>query len=645
MKALIPLLLLLAVAFSQNIPTFSPASDVFNATEFSNWIISKAGAKELRVKPGTYSVVASIYRGGGIFPLFIYNVQDLTVSFDDVTLIFTDWTKGGLVLDNCTNVVIRGLTSTYSIPTSSQAKVVNITQVPNNTNRYWVDMQVVPGFLSRFFWGEPGVPGYGYVFNGTTLQPYQPSYETQLANLQTTQSLSSDNTTFRWLIAARQINNKLVVGDYVAVRGFFSQLYNTNRCTNISFIDITVYQCGGLAWSNLGGDGGHLYQRIAIRYGPPPIPNGMTPLITCSADGIHFIGAKRGPTVIDSLFEGMQDDGINLKGIFANVSAIRGNVYDMLYSGQSTSPTWVVGDRLRLYNSRYAPYGYATIVNITFIAGRNWNPSVALDVTSAVRDLISVGDIITNLDRQNRGFLIKNNTFRVHRARAMMVKASDGIISHNIINSTSLGGILINPERAVFVEADYSQNLIIENNSIYNAGFFAEAGSIAVFVTSNSGIIPDAGGFVNITIRNNLIVSSVRDNIKVQSGVNISIYNNTIVGPLSMNYPAVDLYNVANALVDDNCVMNATSASAVLIRTNGTFSGQINGGVTFCNGPIPVFPPSPWDPQPTSSTSSSTSGSIRPSDTQTSTPTIIEESDAIVLLPLAMAAMIMLLIM
>lgn len=51
-----------------------------------------------------------------------------------------------------------------------------------------------------------------------------------------------------------------------------------------------------------------------------------------------------------------------------------------------------------------------------------------------------------NQDRSSSPFLLKNNTIQNHRARGMLIKASNGTIEGNRIENSSLGGIIITPE-------------------------------------------------------------------------------------------------------------------------------------------------------------------------------------------------------
>jgi hypothetical protein len=61
-----------------------------------------------------------------------------------------------------------------------------------------------------------------------------------------------------------------------------------------------------------GHRGGHTYKNIAVRYPDPPA-GGLTPLLSSSADGFRSMTIPWGPTITDSYFEGMNDDGEHLE--------------------------------------------------------------------------------------------------------------------------------------------------------------------------------------------------------------------------------------------------------------------------------------------------------------------------------------------
>jgi hypothetical protein len=108
---------------------------------------------------GTWPVFPSNISGSN-YPLSFLNLNNLTMWFDNVTLVFQDYKQAGFLLDSCTNVTLRGLTTIYSKPTFSQALVTNVTVSPTNNNSLWVDVQICAGYSNRFMLNQSSISGY-----------------------------------------------------------------------------------------------------------------------------------------------------------------------------------------------------------------------------------------------------------------------------------------------------------------------------------------------------------------------------------------------------------------------------------------------------------------------------------------------------
>jgi hypothetical protein len=92
--------------------------------------------------------------------------------------------------------------------------------------------------------------------------------------------------------------------------------------------------------------------------------------------------------------------------------------------------------------------------------------------------------VANNADRNGNGFVLRNNTIENHRARGMLIKASDGIIEGNLINGSTLGGIIITPELS-WGEADFVRNVVVANNRVMNVGYGKQSyGAIALGATA-----------------------------------------------------------------------------------------------------------------------------------------------------------------
>jgi hypothetical protein len=569
------------------LPTYTPPSTSdFNVTLFTTWVWSQAslGISEIAVAYGIWPVFPSGVHGS-IYPFSFTNLTNFIMWFDNVQLVFQDYTQAGFLLASCSNVTLHGLTTIYSEPTFSQALVTNITVSPTNNTIIWVDVEICSGYPNRFMLNQTSISGY--IFNGTTLLAYEPSKMTEVSFLSTSQNLTDDGSKLRFFLSVSYITSgSLNVGDYITARGYFTQFFYASHSALISYIDVTILNCGGYGFFAYGGVGGHIYRRIRITYAPPPpVTGAIPPLITCSADGLHYIAAERGPTIQNSLFEGTQDDAIAIHGLYGNVTNVN-HAGGQFRITVAYNYLYVVGDTLRIYTPSYVPRGSVTVSAVQQEA----DGSINVTLTGSIITSIQIDDIVTDISHQSNGFLIENNLIRWHRARGMLVKASNGTIRNNIINGSSIGGIHIKPEP--LTEADYGQNVTIEGNWVSDSGFFYGWGSICVFtILPNSNAYPLAGGFVNILINNNTILRSYRDNILVTSTVNVTVINNRIVGPLYSPYAAVNLANIDGVTLIDNVVYEANPKTTVLLQTSSVINphGNITAGVYFnqtSNGPV-----------------------------------------------------------
>jgi hypothetical protein len=256
------------------------------------------------------------------------------------------------------------------------------------------------------------------------------------------------------------------VGDYITARGYFMQFFYASNSAYISYIDVTILNCGGYGFFAYGGVIGHVHRRIRITYAPPPpVAGAVPPLVTCSADGLHFIAAEQGPTIQQSLFEGTQNDAIAIHGLYGNVTNV--NHADGQFRITVTyNYLYAVGDKLRIYTPFYVLRGYVTVSAVQKEADGSMNVTLSESIINSIQ----VDDIVTDISHQSNGFLIENNLIRWHRARVMHIKASNGIIRNNIVNGSSIGGIQIKPE--FFTEADYDQNVTVEGNWVSDSGFY-----------------------------------------------------------------------------------------------------------------------------------------------------------------------------
>ncbi|PRP88595.1 hypothetical protein PROFUN_03006 [Planoprotostelium fungivorum] len=515
------------------IPTYAPTSTNFTGPAFIQWTLNQARGADGYITVGVQKGKYDVYTNGGALFQF-YQQSNITLWLDDVVLTFRQRpTQFFVLLTYTNNISVRGLTIHFNPPETIQAFVNNITQI--NQNTYTVEATVCDGYNLDYVTG----PKTWYVFNGKTLLPNNPfrrSFDLYIGG--GAQFVTPSGRRFRISTTAAQMaNNNVNVGDILATRGSGVSLYGVIYSKNASFIDVTITSSGGVAFYMEGGAGGHLLQRVKVTKNPDaPVPG----------DAIHVVGMQKGPTIIDSYFEGMGDDGVNLLNWFQPILKLNSS-----NSFTTTNPPnyWNTGDVVRLYNQQLQPLGFSQIVSMTLLPDKNTSIVLSSSHLNA--------NYVTDRNHANANFLISNNTFYNHRARSILCKGSRGVISHNNFTLVTLGGIFIQPESGQFLEGDYATDLIIHDNYLEDIGASATGnygGSISVNLNSATGFVPAAGAFMNISVLDNTIKGSWAYPIRVASTSNVVVSGNQLLAPFRSSYPLVTFQNNDLLVVQNNCV-------------------------------------------------------------------------------------------
>jgi hypothetical protein len=134
------------------------------------------------------------------------------------------------------------------------------------------------------------------------------------------------------------------------------------------------------------------------------------------------------------------------------------------------------------------------------------------------------GDYLSNADRSNSGFNIVDCVVRNTRARGILVKASDGVVSNNVVENTWLAGIQLRPEPTDWLEGDFATNVRIVGNQLDNCGIIKNGtGSVRLDTTDPAW---NAYGHQQILIDNNTITHAPGCSIYLHCAANIELRNN-----------------------------------------------------------------------------------------------------------------------
>ena len=143
---------------------------------------------------------------------------------------------------------------------------------------------------------------------------------------------------------------------------------------------------------------------------------------------------------------------------------------------------------------------------------------------------------VANPARCGHGYKIIGNVIRRNRARGMLLKADDGLVENNLVEDSSIAGIVVSPE-ADGGEAGYAHNVLIRGNTVRHTGYGengpwnSQAGGITV---KGDGPI----GNQNITFENNVFDRVMGANLILRDTDGALVRNNHF-----LNTHTVDVQN------------------------------------------------------------------------------------------------------
>ena len=439
------------------------------------------------------------------------NLKNLRIDAHNVTLLMVDNTKPSIYFAYCYNVTVRGsLTIRNAIIPFTQGDIESIdgnSFVLNIHDGYPTTLDNPLAFnLATTY----------YVFDRKTRRLKDNTYDYYNTNV-----TRIDTRRFRVLFGGN-VGKEVAAGDLTSMRsGIGSAAVHSDNCERMQFIDVDVEYAGSFAWFETSGAGNHRYERITARPGPKPIGATEEPLMSANADAFHSAGVRRGPTIVDSLFTRMPDDGIAIHGEYQMVRQVSG--FSLTCMRLWPGAPYQVGDRAAVVAEDGVPRGEARVRRIQILP-ENFLPSIStpwphfqnnryyfeLELDTNFNGTIHPNDVISNVDYTGSGYSLLNNTIRDHRARGMLLKASDGRVESNMIDGSSIAGLVMQPE-LWWGEGNYAERVVIRNNTLARCGY-ATTGrwseQAGVLTVRGTGTSPIVHGHDTLTIENNVFLDN-----------------------------------------------------------------------------------------------------------------------------------------
>lgn len=458
--------------------------------------------------------------------LLLNRIHDLEIDGTGAELVFTRIQgTNGIVIRDCENLTLKGFTIDLDPIGFTQGTVSAI--APDYS---YYDVKIDPGyetdpvaFRNRF---RPMS-----IFDPAT-RLWKPGVEDLF--IEQVEVLESG----LWRVHIRPGNRRkynVAVGDKAAIPGVAGCAVTAAGSTNLVYDGITIYQAGTMAFHEHGGGGNTRIVNCKVTRRP-----GTDRLLSSNADGFHCKNMRKGPTVENSTFEYMQDDGINIHGMFGRVKGdVEGDTLTLLPRYESGI---LAGDTLEFFDPEtHRSKGRATVSkvsNLPKVAPAELKrygelSGVVKRVTLASPVRLSNGDRYINHSACGSGFTIRNNRFGPLRYRGMLIRTSNGVIENNTIRDTGNGGIYFESSFGPESEGPYADNIRVENNTLLDIGTFPgwDKG-VGIQVIDFNYPKPQTADLAqnhrNLRISGNRISGTANSGIRVMNGRDIAIVGNLL---------------------------------------------------------------------------------------------------------------------
>ena len=480
---------------------------------------AKAGQKKIVIPAGVYRIPSS-NQGSN---LEFRDLKNFEIDATGATLLMEDNSKTGVYFGNCQNVTFRGATVRNATIPFTQGAVAAIAD-----DRKSFELQIDDGYPATLDDAKKfDARTTYYIFDRVTRRLKNKTYDYGNAGIE-----RIGERRFRVLFG-KALGKEIEVGDLTSMRGRGGTGVHVDNCAGMNIEDVSAQFSGGFGWFETGGNANH-FNRISAKPGPRPDGAHADPLMSENADGFHSAGAKVGPTIQNSMFTRMPDDGIAIHGEYQMVRRVEGNtlVCMRLWGGAP----YAIGDHLAWVRKNGVPGGEAVVTAIKTLPDGLIAPietefphfrdnkfffELTLDKALAAQE----GDVVSNLDQTGDGYVLRNNTILDHRARGLLLKARDGLVENNLVDGSSIAGLVMGPE-LWWGEGNYARNVTIRGNTFAHCGYATtgpwneQAGVLTLLGTGDS---PDARGHRDITIENNTFANNDGINV-VLDGVEGAVF-------------------------------------------------------------------------------------------------------------------------
>ncbi|MDQ8206375.1 right-handed parallel beta-helix repeat-containing protein [Coraliomargarita sp. SDUM461003] len=471
--------LLITLFCSCRANTIERSTSAASIPDLQAWITQaiENGETRIKVPKGVYRLTPVNFSH-----LELNGVKDVEIDFQGSELVCTERTRA-LDFANCERLTIKNVSIDYDPKLYAQGRITEYTPE-------YFQMEVFEGYPIDDL-STKSAEVYG-----ADTHELKPGFRT-FHDIKRIEKLGGRTVRIHRKKHMDGVDDFVEVGDILLVKTkrermdggrFAPHAVVSSKCRDMRFENVTVYASN--CFSFLGDESSNTqYYRCRVDRKKDDPTVGYPRMRSSNWDAYHSINAEVGPTIEECYAGYMGDDGVNIRGDYHIVAEGEGSALTVLAKhALNIRP----GDPVEVVARNGELIAVATALSVarkpdypqdkidaakskfTLILPGNVRTAwtVTLDKAVAIDDI----SVICATNRVGRGFRVINNVIGHNRSRGILTKASDGVISGNLIEDTGLESLKLSPNISNWLEAAYYQNLVVRDNIIRNGKFGAHFG-------------------------------------------------------------------------------------------------------------------------------------------------------------------------
>jgi hypothetical protein len=329
--------------------------------------------------------------------------------------------------------------------------------------------------------------------------------------------------------------------------------FGFNRCANVQVKDVTVYCAPGMGLASIVSTNVSL-KRFNVMMRP-----GSGRLMSATADATHFGGCKGTVSLEDCVFEGMGDDGANIKsGLYL---IVRRKLDEHTVLGQHNlmmADMPDAGDAMEMAHvDTLSAFATGRVRRAKMEPGEGNMHRVEFE--QPLPPELREGDVLGNASRAPKLRMLRC-TVRANRARGVLCQTRDALIESCTFQNCTSAGVLVLTETVHFFESIGTRNVTVRSNRFENCNMgaaSAEAALCALAYLKDFAYPAKPGVHRDVAFEGNRIVGTPEGAIFAVGVDGLKIEGNTIekacLRPVRHNgQNAIRVLDCARVVVENN---------------------------------------------------------------------------------------------